>query len=346
MTNFQRLAAMGWRPFFQQQLTLEEWDQIIPARVTEQHKSQLTVAADPHTFTLPITPAMPPLVVGDWILLNENKQFVRLLERYSCFKRKSAGAGYEWQLIAANVDTAFIVCSMNEDFNPSRIERYLALAQAADAEPVVVLTKADLTDEPESWRDNVRRIDKQLQVITVNALENSSMDALSDWLKPGNTVVMLGSSGVGKSTLTNTLLGEFRQSTQGIRVDDAKGRHTTTGRSLFPLPQGGLILDTPGMRELQLADCHDGIVSAFADIQLLAEACRFADCQHDQEPGCAVQAAVEQGSLDSRRLSNYQKLLREDALNSASLAQKRAKDKAFTRFVNFSQKESRKFKGR
>ena len=172
------------------------------------------------------------------------------------------------------------------------------------------------------------------------------MDALSDWLKPGNTVVMLGSSGVGKSTLTNTLLGESRQSTQGIREDDAKGRHTTTGRSLFPIPQGGLILDTPGMRELQLADCHDGIVSAFADIQRLAEACRFADCQHDQEPSCAVQAAVEQGSLDSRRLSNYQKLLREDALNSASLAQKRAKEKAFTRFVNFSQKESRKFKGR
>lgn len=346
MTNFQLLAAMGWRPFFQQQLTLEEWDQITPARVTEQHKSQLTVAADSHTFTLPITPAMPSLVVGDWILLNENKQFLRLLERYSCFKRKSAGTGNEWQLIAANVDTAFIVCSMNEDFNPSRIERYLALAKAGDAEPVVVLTKADLTDEPDGWRNNVRRMDKQLQVVTVNALENSCMDALSDWLKPGNTVVMLGSSGVGKSTLTNTLLGESRQSTQGIREDDGKGRHTTTGRSLFPLPQGGLILDTPGMRELQLADCHDGIVSAFADIQRLAEACRFADCQHDQEPGCAVQAAVEQGSLDSRRLSNYQKLLREDALNSASLAQKRAKDKAFTRFVNFSQKESRKFKGR
>ena len=346
MTNFQRLSAMGWRPFFQQQLTLEEWDQIIPVRVTEQHKSELTVVADLHTFNLPITPAMPPLVVGDWVLLNENKQFVRLLERYSCFKRKSAGTGIEWQLIAANVDTAFIVCSMNEDFNPSRIERYLALAQAADAELVVVLTKADLTDEPESWRDNVRRIDKQLQVVTVNALENSCRDALRDWLTPGNTVVMLGSSGVGKSTLTNTLLGESRQSTQDIREDDAKGRHTTTGRSLFPLPQGGLILDTPGMRELQLADCHDGIVSAFADIQRLAETCRFADCQHDQEPGCAVQAAVGQGSLDSRRLSNYQKLLREDALNSASLAQKRAKDKAFTRFVNFSQKESRKFKGR
>jgi len=346
MTNFQRLAAMGWRPFFQQQLTLEEWDRIIPVRVTEQHKSQLTVVSDTHTFTLPLTPAMPPMVVGDWVLLNENKQFVRLLERYSCFKRKSAGTGHEWQLIAANVDTAFIVCSMNEDFNPSRIERYLALAQAADAEPVVVLTKADLTDEPESWRDHVRRIDKQLQVVTVNALEDSCMDALRDWLNPGNAVVMLGSSGVGKSTLTNTLLGESRQSTQGIREDDAKGRHTTTGRSLFPIPQGGLILDTPGMRELQLADCHDGIVSAFADIQRLAEACRFADCQHDQEPGCAVQAAVEQGSLDSRRLSNYQKLLREDALNSASLAQKRAKEKAFTRFVNFSQKESRKFKGR
>lgn len=346
MTNFQMLAPLGWRPFFQQQLTLEEWDAVIPVRVTEQHKSQLTVAADQHTFTLPITPAMPPLVVGDWILLNEDKQFVRLLERYSCFKRKSAGTGHDYQLIGANVDTAFIVCSMNEDFNPSRIERYLALAETADAEPVVVLTKADLTDQPERWADNVRHIDKQLQVITVNALENSCMDALSDWLQPGNTVVMLGSSGVGKSTLTNSLLGESRQSTQSIREDDAKGRHTTTGRSLIPLPQGGLILDTPGMRELQLADCHDGIVSAFADIQRLAEACRFADCQHDQEPGCAVQAAVEHGSLDARRLANYQKLLREDALNSASLAQRRAKDKAFTRFVNVSQKASRKFKGR
>jgi ribosome biogenesis GTPase len=342
MTNFQMLAPLGWRPFFQQQLTLEEWDAVIPVRVTEQHKSQLTVAADQHTFTLPITPAMPPLVVGDWILLNEDKQFVRLLERYSCFKRKSAGTGHDYQLIGANVDTAFIVCSMNEDFNPSRIERYLALAETADAEPVVVLTKADLTDQPERWADNVRHIDKQLQVITVNALENSCMDALRDWLQPGNTVVMLGSSGVGKSTLRNSLLGESRQSTQSIREDDAKGRHTTTGRSLIPLPQGGLILDTPGMRELQLADCHDGIVSAFADIQRLAEACRFADCQHDQEPGCAVQ----HGSLDARRLANYQKLLREDALNSASLAQRRAKDKAFTRFVNVSQKASRKFKGR
>ena len=286
------------------------------------------------------------MVVGDWLLVNEHQQFVRLLERYSCFKRKSAGTGHDYQLIAANVDTAFIVCSMNEDFNPSRIERYLALAETADAEPVVVLTKADLTDQPERWTDNVRRLSKQLQVVAVNALDTHCGETLSDWLQPGNTVVMLGSSGVGKSTLTNSLLGESRQSTQSIREDDAKGRHTTTGRSLIPLPQGGLILDTPGMRELQLADCHDGIVSAFADIQRLAEACRFADCQHDQEPGCAVQAAVEQGSLDARRLANYQKLLREDALNSASLAQRRAKDKAFTRFVNVSQKASRKFKGR
>jgi len=151
---------------------------------------------------------------------------------------------------------------------------------------------------------------------------------------------------VGKSTLANSLLGEARQLTQGIREDDAKGRHTTTGRSLLPLPNGGLILDTPGMRELQLADCHDGIVSAFADIQQLAEGCRFADCQHHSEPGCAVQAALAQGELDPRRLANYQKLLKEDELNSATLAEKRAKDKAFTRFVNYSQKESRKFKGR
>ena len=284
--------------------------------------------------------------VGDWLLLNEQHQFLRLLERYSCFKRKSAGTGNDWQLIAANVDTAFIVCSMNEDFNPSRIERYVALAEAAEVEPVVVLTKADLTEQPEQWIDNVRSINKQLQVVALNALDSSCADALSDWLKPGSTVVMLGSSGVGKSTLANSLLGEARQLTQGIREDDAKGRHTTTGRSLFPLPNSGLILDTPGMRELQLADCHDGIVSAFADIQQLAEGCRFADCQHHSEPGCAVQAALAQGELGPRRLANYQKLLKEDELNSATLAEKRAKDKAFTRFVNYSQKESRKFKGR
>lgn len=346
MTNFHILAAMGWRPFFQQQLTLEEWGCVIPVRVTEQHKSQLTVVSDSHTFSLPVVPSMPALVVGDWLLLNEQHQFLRLLERYSCFKRKSAGTGHDWQLIAANVDTAFIVCSMNEDFNPSRIERYLALAEAAEVEPVVVLTKVDLTEQPEQWIDNVRSINKQLQVVALNALDSSCVASLSDWLKPGSTVVMLGSSGVGKSTLANSLLGETRQLTQGIREDDAKGRHTTTVRSLLPLPNGGLILDTPGMRELQLADCHDGIVSAFADIQQLAEDCRFADCQHHSEPGCTVQAALAQGELDSRRLANYQKLLKEDELNSATLAEKRAKDKAFTRFVNYSQKESRKFKGR
>ena len=155
MTNFHFLATMGWRPSFQQQLTLEEWDCVIPVRVTEQHKSQLTVVSDSHTFSLPVVPSMPSVVVGDWLLLNEQHQFLRLLERYSCFKRKSAGTGHDWQLIAANVDTAFIVCSMNEDFNPSRIERYLALAEAAEVEPVVVLTKADLTEQPEQWIDNV-----------------------------------------------------------------------------------------------------------------------------------------------------------------------------------------------
>lgn len=346
MTNFQLLTTLGWRPFFQQQLTLEEWDAVVPVRVIEQHKSQLTVVSDKQTFSLPITPAMPQLVVGDWILLNEYRQFLRLLERLSCFKRKSAGTGNVWQFIAANVDTAFIVSSMNDDFNLSRLERYLALADAADVEPVIVLTKADLTIQPEQWIETVRSIDKQVQVVALNATDTSCTDILSDWLKPSNTVVMLGSSGVGKSTLTNTLLGETRQSTQGIREDDAKGRHTTTGRSLLAMPQGGLILDTPGMRELQLADSHGGIVSAFADIQLLAEGCRFADCQHDQEPGCAVKAALASGTVEPRRLANFRKLLKENALNSVTLAQKRAKDKAFTRFVNFSQKESRKFKGR
>lgn len=346
MTNFQNLAIMGWSPFFQQQLTLEEWETALPVRVIGQHKSLLAVVSDNETFSLPVTAAMPQIVVGDWLLVSNQRQYMRLLERYSCFKRKAAGKSNRWQLISANVDTAFIVCSMNDDFNASRIERYLALVRAADVEPVVILTKTDLAEHPEHWIELVHNIDKQLQVVAVNGLNADCTTAFNDWLKPGKTVVMLGSSGVGKSTLTNTLLGKVCQATQDIRDDDAKGRHTTTGRSLLALPQGGLILDTPGMRELQLADCHDGIIAAFADIQQLAERCRFADCQHEREPGCAVQKALANELLDPRRLFNFQKLIREDAHNTASLAQKRAKDKAFTRLVNYSQQESRKFKGR
>ncbi|TRY29357.1 ribosome small subunit-dependent GTPase A [Aliiglaciecola sp. M165] len=346
MTNFQALTSFGWDPFFQQQLSLEEWSDAIPARVSAQHKSIVNLMTASAEINFELSHSMPTLVVGDWILLDQDHQFLRLLDRKTCFKRKSAGTGVDWQFIAANVDTAFIVCSMNEEFNLNRIERYLSLVHSADTEPVIVLTKSDLVDSSETWKMHVQQLDTHLSVVTVNAHESECVKLLSNWLCAGKTIVMLGSSGVGKSTLTNTLLGQRRQNTGGIREDDDKGRHTTTSRSLLLVPQGGLILDTPGMRELQIADCQQGIASTFADIESLAQQCRFSDCQHTNEPGCAVQASVKKDQLEHRRLANYQKLVKEEQFNSASLAQKRAKDKTFGKFIKRTLKESNKLKGR
>lgn len=351
MTNYQALATLGWGPFFQQQLSLDEWDSVIPARIVEQHKSMVAVATESDIFNLHLTPTMPPLVIGDWLLLDADRRFERLLDRKTCFRRKSAGTDVQWQLIASNTDTAFIVCSLNDDFNLSRIERYLSLAHSAEVEPVIVLTKSDLVEPdklngPDSRREQVQQLDKNMSVVAVNALDSDCFSVLAPWLGTAKTIVMLGSSGVGKSTLTNTLLGEKKQATAGIREDDSKGKHTTTSRSLLPLPCGGLILDTPGMRELQIADCQDGIASTFADIEALASQCRFSDCSHTDEPGCAVVAAVESGELQARRLKNYQKLVKEEALNSASLSQRRAKDKALGKFYKRTLTDAYKLKGR
>ncbi len=345
MTNFHTLQNIGWSSFFQQQLSLEEWSDSIPARVIEQHKSLLYLATDTMEIKLQLTPNMPSMVVGDWVLLNAEQQFIRLLDRKTCFKRKSAGSKVAMQLISANIDTAFIVCSLNEDFNLSRIERYLALTYSADVEAVIVLSKADLIEAPEVWIDKIATLDKNLRVIALNTLDSNCIEQLSEWLGPKQTIVLLGSSGVGKSTLTNTLLGQQRQSTQSIREDDDKGKHTTTTRSLISLPTGALLLDTPGMRELQLTDCQEGIESVFADIEALANHCKFKDCQHQDEPNCAVKEAIEHGELCDRRYRNYMKLLREERLNSQSLAQKRANDKSFAKFVKHAVEETQKLRG-
>ena len=346
MSNAYSLANLGWHPFFQQQLSLEEWETVIPAHVIEQHKSMITVASDNSIHHLQLQHSMPEMVVGDWVLLEQNQTFSRLLERKSCFKRKAAGSKVDWQLISANVDTAFIVCSMNEDFNLNRIERYLALVNEANVEPVVVLTKSDLVENPESYRAEVQGIDNLLCVEVINGLDNESLEGLRCWTKSGNTIAVLGSSGVGKSTLVNTLLGVEVQETGAIRADDAKGRHTTTSRSLVSIPSGGMILDTPGMRELQLADCKEGISATFHDIEELAISCRFANCQHQTEPHCAVRHAVNSGELEQRRLDSYLKLLREEQMNSASLAEKRAKNKALGKYYKRTLSESHKLKGR
>ena len=237
--------------------------------------------------------------VGDWLLIDLARQApLRRLDRKSLFKRKAAGTGRGVQLIAANVDTLFVVTSCNQDFNPARLERYLAVARDADVTPVVVITKSDLAADTAAYVSTAARLMAGLLVECVDARDPASVACLHAWCGPGQTVALVGSSGVGKSTLVNTLTGTALQDTAGIREDDARGRHTTSGRSLHPLPTGGWIVDTPGMRELQLTDVEAGLDDVFADVVGLVDGCRFNDCTHETEPGCAVQAAIDAGTLD------------------------------------------------
>lgn len=344
MTSFYSLSQLGWQAFFQQQLSLEEWEDYRIARIVGQERSTIVVLTTMGKQSLALTPGMSAMTVGDWILLDNTGQFHRALERLSLFSRKASGSKVATQLIAANIDTVFVVCSLNQDFNLNRIERYLALANEAEVEPVVVLTKADCCDNPQDFVHQVQAFDPLLVVVTVNSLDPDSVSKLEPWCEVGRTVAFLGSSGVGKSTLINTLLGHTVQQTNAIREDDGKGRHTTTGRTLHLLPAGGLLLDTPGMRELQLADCEHGIEDTFAEISELASRCKFTNCQHKQEPGCAVRAAIDAGTLDERRWLNYLKLMREQALNSETLAEKRARDRNLGRYYRSVQRESRRLK--
>ncbi|RJG47489.1 ribosome small subunit-dependent GTPase A [Motilimonas pumila] len=344
MHSFPSLAQLGWRPFFQQQLSLEELEQWQVGRVVEQHRNGIVVANDAGLHQVLLGQGNDTVCVGDWVLFDSALRLQRGLARLSLFQRKAPGSKVSQQLIAANVDSLFIVCSLNHDFNLSRIERYLALAKEASVEPIVVLTKADLCPNVDDLYQQVQQLDPLLMIHAVNALAVDTLAVLETYCKSGKTVALLGSSGVGKSTLVNSLLGQAEQQTGGIREDDSKGRHTTTHRALKWLPQGAMLMDTPGMRELQLSDCEQGVNATFSEISELVKQCRFSDCSHQNEPGCAVQAALAAGAIDERRWHSYQKLLREQANNAASLAQKRAKDKAFGKMVNKVQKSSRQLK--
>jgi len=326
------LAQLGWRPFFQQQIDLAHWGWPV-GRVVAQHRNRLQLLAEAGPMELLLNPGMPASTVGDWVLLSPDGQFLRVLERQSLFRRKAPGEKVDEQLIAANVDTLFIVTALNEDFSLNRIERYLSLANEARVEPVVVLSKADLCNDPEDMQRQVQSLYPLLMVEAVNCLDAEGIRKLLPWCGTGKTVALMGSSGVGKSTLVNAFLGETVQATGSIREKDGTGRHVTTGRSLHPMKDGGLLLDTPGLRELQLTDCDEGVNATFAEIAALAEQCRFSNCQHGSEPGCAVQNAISRGELGARRLSSYQKLMREQAFNSATLAEKRARDKRFGKMI-------------
>ena len=330
------LTELGWRHFFQQQLSIDDLETLEPARVMAIERSILAMQSGAGLVSAELELRWQKLpheerpTVGDWVLIDQSNSPHRLLERQSLFKRKAAGDRAEVQLIAANVDTLFVVSSCNLDFNLSRIERYLALALDAKVIPVLVLTKADLSDAAD-YLEQARNLRAGLEVVAVNSLSADSIAPLRKWCGEGQTVALVGSSGVGKSTLLNTMVGASVAITGAIREDDAKGRHTTTSRSLHPLPEGGLVLDSPGMRELKLTDVVAGLGEVFSDIDDLASACRFKDCEHQSEPGCAVTQAISDGLLESRRLQNYQKLLREDAHNTQSIAERHQKSRKFNK---------------
>ena len=329
------LPEFGWGHFFQQQLSLEELETTAPVRVFALNRHLVDCVGEggrqkfslPHAWLRYAVEDLP--TVGDWLLVDGDDQLLRLLERTSLFKRMASGHEARVQLMAANVDTLFIVTSCNSDFNLSRLERYLAMALDAGVEPVVVLTKVDLIEEFETFRAQARTLRSNLAVEAVNSKDVSVLDILSPWCRPGQTVALVGSSGVGKSTLVNTLCTSIVQETGVTREGDAKGRHTTTSRSLHPLPGGGLLLDSPGLRELQLSDCEAGVATLFEEIEAVARNCRFNDCLHQGEAGCAVGAAAERDELDPRRLTNYLKLKAEQARADETLVEKRRKDKSF-----------------
>ncbi|TWU20888.1 ribosome small subunit-dependent GTPase A [Bythopirellula polymerisocia] len=316
-----RLKEIGWKPCFERQLSTDESNEMLVVRVAAHFGSTILCMAANEEFSLPTGLISPcgDIAVGDWLLLEPTTlRGIRRLERESLVTRKAAGEKVQSQLIAANVDTLFIVSSCNHDFNLSRLERYLALAAEAEVFPVVVLTKADLCANPDSLRQEAMRSKSGISVLTLDARDTAQIRLLEDWCGVGQTVALVGSSGVGKSTLANSL-GAENLATQPIREDDSKGRHTTTARSIHRLDAGGLLIDTPGMRELQLADCEVGVAEVFDEIMTLSDSCRFRDCTHQGEPDCAVLAAIELGELDSRRLKNYFKLLAEQERNAQSL---------------------------
>jgi len=334
------LTGLGWSHFFRQQLELDDFDKLVPARVFALHGQLLDIISEagrelvslPGTWKHVETEGLP--TVGDWLLVDPvTSQPVRLLERKSIFKRMAAGRDVKIQLLAANVDTLFIVTSCNNDFNLSRLERYLALAYDAGVEPVLVLTKVDLCDDPAPFIHAARSLRSGLIVETVNAKDPQTVNGLRSWCGSGQTVALVGSSGVGKSTIINSLIGDEVQATGDIREIDEKGRHTTTARSLHFLPGGGLLLDSPGMRELQLGDCEAGIAEVFDEVEAVARQCKFRDCRHDGEKGCAIEKALENDELDPRRVENYLKLLAEQERMNDSLVEKRRKDKAFGKMV-------------
>jgi len=318
------MKALGWRPSLETAFAPYRAEGCYAGRVALEHKHIYRVYTEQGEILAEVSGKLRHLAmgredypaVGDWVILDvraaEGRGTIHgILPRHSKFSRKAAGATTEEQIVAVNVDTVFLVNALNQDFNLRRLERYLILAWESGASPVVILSKADLCEDAAAKAAEAEAVAIGVPIHVVSSLTDAGLDTLSDYVREGQTVALLGSSGVGKSTLVNRLYGEEVLATGGIREDDDRGRHTTTHRELVVLPGGGLLIDTPGMRELQLWDADEGLSAGFSDVEELAAECRFQDCKHEKEPGCAVQTALRSGTLKRERYDSYLKLQRE-----------------------------------
>jgi ribosome biogenesis GTPase len=341
------LARIGWRAA--DLVAVCDGEGLRLMRVVAQHRSgyrahdghaECAVHAPANLVRAGVDPLQRP-AVGDWVLVRPDRRTAlieRVLPRRSALVRAAAGERQVAQIIAANVDTVFIVCGLDGDYNPRRIERYLVLVHGSGALPVVVLTKRDLCADAEVRVAEIGRlVGAAGAVLAVNAKDVSTRDALLPFVRAGDTAVLVGSSGAGKSTLTNLLMGESRQKTHAVREHDDRGRHTTTHRALLAIPDGGCLIDTPGMREIKLSGQETLDQGQFADIADLAVSCRFSDCAHQTEPGCRVRLALELGELDPERLASYRKLLNELSATQQAVQAKlkrKAKERADHRALN------------
>jgi len=344
------LTTLGWDDSLAEQFETYAGDGLIPGRVSVQHRGAYDVLTELGELRCDVagrlyeesrSPADLP-AVGDWVAVaaraDEDAGTIQaVLPRRTKFSRKTAWQAAEEQVLAANVDVVFIVTSLNEDLNLRRLERYLILARESGAQPVVLLTKSDLASDPDGARAAVEAVAADVPVHVLSSLTGEGLDAVRDDLRPGVTAALLGSSGVGKSTLVNTLAGNELLETQELR-SDGQGRHTTVRRELVQLPSGALVIDTPGMRELQLWVADEALEETFDDVTSLFEHCRFSDCSHESEPGCAVKAAIADGTLPQERWDSYLKLEAELAhlerrLDKRAQAEERKRWRSLSRFA-------------
>lgn len=323
MKNFD-INMLGWNNSWQREFE-ENYQGDFCGRITEEHRGIYRVAAAKGIMLAKVSGKLGFYAegredypaVGDWVALDRDSDssgeaiIKGILKRKSSFSRKAAGGTSEEQIIASNIDILFITMSLNQNYNLRRLERYISLAWDSGATPMVLLTKADLCEDLGERLEEVYKVAIGVEVIIVSAVQGLGIQEVRERIPGGITAAFVGSSGVGKSTLINAILGEEKQAVSEIREEDARGRHTTTHRELILIPEGGVVIDTPGMRELQLLDGVDGVNSSFQEIEELAKGCKFSDCTHNGEPGCAVTHAIEEGILSYERLQSYVKLKKE-----------------------------------